>query len=203
MEESPLRDQLLRIEAEEDLAIRALLLAALVSECFRKIGCQPVIVGGSAIEFYTEGAYMSGDIDICWIGIRKPTPVERADVMARQLGAEGGSRSWKVAGLFVDLLGELESRSNTGFAKLETPAGEVLLTPLEELLTERVFAARAWTGPNLQNEVCAKILMTTVLSGKLKANWNEIERVAALPDYDCLAEVRNMRQEVMQRITSS
>ena len=51
------------IRAENDLNSKALLLAGLVSELFRQRGFEPVVVGGSAIEFYTDGAYMSGDTD--------------------------------------------------------------------------------------------------------------------------------------------
>lgn len=51
------------IESETDASARALLLAALVSEEFRARDFEPVIVGGSAIEFYTDGAYMSGDVE--------------------------------------------------------------------------------------------------------------------------------------------
>ena len=52
------------VQTETDLNAKALLLAGLVSELFREKGFEPVVVGGSAIEFYTDGAYMSGDTDI-------------------------------------------------------------------------------------------------------------------------------------------
>ncbi len=54
------------VREESDLNSKSLLLAGLVSELFRERGFEPVVVGGSAIEFYTDGAYMSGDTDICW-----------------------------------------------------------------------------------------------------------------------------------------
>lgn len=53
------------VRQEPDLNATALLLAGLISELFRERGFEPVVVGGSAIEFYTDGAYMSGDTDIC------------------------------------------------------------------------------------------------------------------------------------------
>ena len=53
------------VREETDLNSKSLLLAGLVSELFRERGFEPVVVGGSAIEFYTDGAYMSGDTDIC------------------------------------------------------------------------------------------------------------------------------------------
>ncbi|TLD72794.1 hypothetical protein FEM03_01610 [Phragmitibacter flavus] len=187
------------LEKGDPLA-RALLLAALVSERFRLKGYEPVVVGGSAIEFYTDGAYMSGDIDICWAGGKKPTPVERADVMSRQLGATGGSRSWKVGKMFVDLLGELESQAEEKMTMLETPQGSILLPPVEELLVERVFSARMWTPPNETDERCPRTLMAALLSGELQGDWKLVENLAMLSDYDCLEQVREMMDDVMREL---
>ena len=53
------------ITAEADPTLRHLKLASLASAIFRERGIELVVVGGSAIEFYTEGAYASGDIDLC------------------------------------------------------------------------------------------------------------------------------------------
>ena len=64
--------QLREIEAGQDLARKALQLAMLVATVFRERGYEMVVVGGSAIEFYTDGAYMSGDIDLCFW--QKPRP---------------------------------------------------------------------------------------------------------------------------------
>jgi hypothetical protein len=65
------------IRQETDLNAKALLMAGLVSELFRERGFEPVVVGGSAIEFYTDGAYMSGDTDICWTGWPQPDEEQR------------------------------------------------------------------------------------------------------------------------------
>ena len=51
------------IEATDDLLARAMKLAGLVTTLFAARGFPLVVVGGSAVEFYTEGGYMSGDID--------------------------------------------------------------------------------------------------------------------------------------------
>lgn len=77
-----IQSALQHIEQEADPNLKSLLLAALISEEFRAAGFEPVVVGGSAIEFYTDGAYMSGDTDICWKGAKVPTPVEKAAVLA-------------------------------------------------------------------------------------------------------------------------
>jgi hypothetical protein len=119
------------VREETDLNSKSLLLAGLVSELFRERGFEPVVVGGSAIEFYTDGAYMSGDTDICWTGWPQPTNEERAEIMRQLPGikSHGGSKSWGIEGLWIDLLGEIDYRSNKDFVVLETQVGEVTLKP--------------------------------------------------------------------------
>ena len=49
---------------------------------------EPVVVGGSAIEFYTDGAYMSGDTDICWTGWPQPDNDQRREIMLQIPGVK-------------------------------------------------------------------------------------------------------------------
>ncbi|HYF37269.1 MAG TPA: hypothetical protein VD994_18350, partial [Prosthecobacter sp.] len=196
MDSQQINAALRTIDSEEDLNLRALLLAALVSELFREHGFEPVIVGGSAIEFYTDGAYMSGDTDICWAGIRLPTPEERGEIMNQIPGIQRkGTRSWLIKGLWVDLLGELESYGNGSPSVMETPTGEVVLLTVEELLAERVFAARRWTGFNEEDDECAKKLLACILRGQVPCDWDEARRIAALPAYRCTEELEAVRKE--------
>ena len=58
-------------------------------------------------EFYTEGAYVSGDLDMCVISSSTELTVRlRQEIMA-PFGATGGPRSWQVGGIFIDVLGTL------------------------------------------------------------------------------------------------
>jgi len=91
-------DVLEEIEQTQDLLERALKLAAVVTGLFADEGWKLVVVGGSAIEFYTEGAYMSGDIDLCRL-TPKPIPFRKTQEIMGRLRAKGGPRSWQVAGL--------------------------------------------------------------------------------------------------------
>ena len=79
------------IEATPDLLERALKLAGLVTRLFREAGWDLVVVGGSAVEFFTEGSYMSGDIDLCRRTL-VPIPLRRAQDLMGQIGATGGPR---------------------------------------------------------------------------------------------------------------
>ena len=51
-----------------------------------------MVVGGSAIEFLTEGAYASGDLDMCHTTTLTLPIRERQEVMGL-LRAEGGPRN--------------------------------------------------------------------------------------------------------------
>ena len=189
------------VREETDLNSKSLLLAGLVSELFRERGFEPVVVGGSAIEFYTDGAYMSGDTDICWTGWPQPNNEERGEIMRQLPGikSHGGSKSWGIEGLWIDLLGEIDYVAEKAFAKFITPNGNVLLIPIEDALVGRVYAARKWgSGYNEEDDLCAKKLMTTVLtkSETVPFDWQEAYRVAASPKYRCTDEFNAVRAEV-------
>jgi hypothetical protein len=85
------------ITADTDPTLKHLKLASLVSAIFRERGVELVVVGGSAIEFYTDGAYVSGDLDLCLVSPARLDIRTRQELMGR-LGARGGPRNWQVAG---------------------------------------------------------------------------------------------------------
>jgi hypothetical protein len=195
------------VRGETDLNSKSLLLAGLVSELFRERGFEPVVVGGSAIEFYTDGAYMSGDTDICWTGWPQPNNEERTEIMRQLPGIKThGGRSWVIEGLWIDLLGEIDYVAEKAFAKFITPNGSVLIIPVEDALVGRVYAARKWVnGYNESDDLCAKKLMTTVLtkSETVPFDWQEAYRVAASPKYSCTDELKAVRAEVEAELENS
>jgi len=194
------RIRLDRILRESDPVARQLLLAALVSELFRERGFETVVVGGSAIEFYTEGAYVSGDIDLTFDSPELPSPRERADVMAGLLGATGDTRTWKVGGCYLDLLGRVEAFATDSFRTLATPEGRVVLQPIEDLLAERVFVARGTGTPNGEAESCARKLIAFALTNPDSVDWSKAEEIADSSAYRCGDELRALRDEVEREI---
>ena len=149
---------------------------------------------GDAVEVYTEGAYMSGDIDLCRSTLAPISLRKAQDIMA-QLGATGGPRSWKVAGLFVDLLGLLENEARTPLRTVQTPYGPVSLMPVELALVERVLPAY-YPRPDAEARDVARKLMAACLSGVMPVDWNEVARLAALPAFDIARELDELRREV-------
>lgn len=193
--------ELVTIEQTSDLLDKAMRLAALVSRIFSEAGWELVVVGGSAVEFYTEGAYMSGDIDLCRRGL-VPIPLRKAQDLMGQLNATGGPRTWKVAGLFVDILGTLENEATTPYRVMNTPCGPVKIMPVELAVVERTLLAYY---PKLEagaREV-AKKLIAVCLSGKTPVDWDEIDRLAALPSFNIQRELNQLREDVGRGIKAN
>ena len=178
------------IEATDDLLARAMKLAGLVTTLFAARGFPLVVVGGSAVEFYTEGGYMSGDIDFCRRTLKGPSPRTIEEVMSL-LGGRGMGRSWQVCGLFVDLLGIIECESSKGYTELETAYGKIKLIPPELALVERVLYARE----NAECVASARQMMVVALNDSA-FDWLEAERLAALPDFDVSEELKRLKAEV-------
>ena len=182
------------IANEDDPTLKQLQLASLVSAVFRERGIELVVVGGSAIEFYTDGAYVSGDLDLCVaVSSRVLTVRLRQEIMS-QLHATGGPRSWQVGGLFVDVLAGFENLAQTPVRRLNGPCGEVLIAPVEELLVERVLIS-TYPGDYPPALDCAKKLLAAGLLGEVEMNWIEVKRLAGSSAYANWNELKDLVNE--------
>jgi hypothetical protein len=186
------------IEATPDLLERALKLSGLVTRLFRDAGWDLVVVGGSAVEFYTEGAYMSGDIDLCRRN-PAPIPLRLAQDLMGKLGATGGPRSWKVAGLFVDLLGLLENEATVPCRTIGTPYGAVSVIPAELAVVERALLA-FYPRPDPEARTVAKKMLAVCVSGDTPVDWDEIRRLAGLPSFNISGELDRLKREVEREL---
>lgn len=186
------------IAKEIDPTLKHLKLASLVSAVFRERGVELVVVGGSAIEFYTEGGYVSGDVDLCVLPPGRLDPRTRQELMGR-VGGVGGPRNWQVAGQYVDLLGPVETLAQTPFRQLQAPYGLVRLISPEDLLVERVLTA-VYPQRYEPAEWCARKLATVALAGHLEMDWQEVRRLAARPEYGILPEVEQLVTEVAREL---
>ena len=181
MDASKIKSALADITAEQDPTIKSLKMASLCSALWLERGVELVVVGGSAIEILTEGAYASGDLDMCHIN-KATLPIrERQEIMGL-LGAKGGPRSWQVAGMFVDMLGPAESFARTPYRRVQGPFGEVQVMKAEDLLVERVLIS-VYPGENLTARDCARELAVVALAGAVPMNWDEVLRVAMTCDW--------------------
>jgi|SRR5580704_17319336 hypothetical protein len=110
MDATKIKSALADITAEQDPTLKSLKMASLCTALWAEYGVELVVVGGSAIEILTEGAYASGDLDMCHAN-KATLPIRQRQEIMGLLGAKGGPRNWQVAGMFVDVLGKTQSFS--------------------------------------------------------------------------------------------
>jgi len=189
-----------KLEQTDDLLEKGLMLAGLVTSLFKEAGWDLVVVGGSAVEFYTEGAYMSGDIDVCRNNLR-PIPLRLAQDLMVRLNATGGPRSWLVAGMYVDLLGLLENEATTPCREMTTPYGTIQIVPAELAIVERVLLAFYPDEDSNARDV-AKKMLAVCLTGQTAVDWSEVDRLAALPAYRVISELDELKCEVRRELGS-
>lgn len=198
MKPQKIKAALADITAEQDPTLKSAKLASLCSALWAERGVQLVVVGGSAIELLTEGAYASGDLDVCHANKAVLSVAERREVMAL-LGAKGGPRNWQIGGMYFDLLGPAESFARTPFRRVEAPYGSILVMKPEDLLVERVLMT-FYLGESPAARDCAKKLISVILTKGLTVDWNEVRRVANLPEYRNLAECVKLVKEVADEL---
>jgi hypothetical protein len=69
----------------------------------------------------------------------------------------------------------------------------------EDLLVERVFMSY-YDGGNEAARKCAKILAIGALGGAINMDWNEVLRVANLPEYRNVNECKTLVREVANEL---
>ena len=133
-------------------------------------GREAVLVGGALVEFYTDGAYVTGDIDL--IGDR--------DSILPLLVAAGFDRQGRVffqddLELVVDIAGR-SLRRGESVQYIEFEGYRVPSVTLEDAIVDRLLAAKFWQSRTDWEQ--AVLLFTAhrnsvdraVLTGKVRAN---------------------------------
>ena len=105
-------------------------------------GIVPVIVGGSAVEFYTRDWYSTSDIDLA-IDKSRRDGFEKA--MAG-FGFRKEGRMWirEELGLYIEIPADISDISMENLTKIETPNGNAYIIGIEELICDRIQAAEHW-----------------------------------------------------------
>lgn len=215
MEQTEITALLDQIEAltGKDKVLRHLLLSALISKLFAERNVGVVVVGGSAMEFYTEGRYMSRDIDFACRNLSFP---DCSYEVMRSIGATPygikpdsrpplGHRTYVLDRfeVTVDLCGHLEMsksamRAGIDCRTLETPMGPVCIFPPEELIADRlVSATQPKTDPD-RLKVAALLIhfyRNGLLADDAPGKWDLVEKICNDPDYDVLAVLRRITGE--------
>lgn len=164
-------DEIARLRQTEDRLRRNLLFVAMLN---RKLGnpqvsLRPIVVGGSAVEFYTTGGYMSADVDLIMLH------PEDADAVLASSGFVRTGRYWSLpdTDLLVEFPGQTLTNAPLAYERTtEVSLGDGLVATIigiEDILIGRLYAAvsegrendRRW-ALNMAVLHCDRIVWTDV-----------------------------------------
>jgi hypothetical protein len=171
------------LASEPDRLRRRLVALGALTACLEPARIEPILVGGCALELYTQGGYSTGDVDLA-------LPVSpKVDAAFADLGFEKSGRYWVRREL--DLL--FEAPAPAGLPGETAPRTElsidglrVVILGVEDLLLDRLRAwvhwkseeDRRWAGRLVS--LYRSRLDWTYLRGKVEWDKGEREALATL-----------------------
>jgi predicted nucleotidyltransferase len=158
MTEDPIRTQ-----ARTDLsALRSLAnplevqirTAAVIARVLDRLGHSVVVVGGSAVSFYTGGAYLSRDVDLV-----TSASARQLDELLTALGFERRNGAWVHAqtDVIVDFPTPPLAGDPQRVTRVDTDNGPVGVIGVEDLLIDRLSAVVHWKDTEAR-EWCISML---------------------------------------------
>jgi hypothetical protein len=153
-------------------------------------GQEPVLVGGAAVELYTCGAYVTGDLD--FVG-SVPSGVARALVAA---GFERRGRHWlhEAGEVFLEFPGSALQAGEVA-VRLSVGGCEVVVISAEDALADRLAAWKHWESA--VDGVNAWLLFSAQRNALDRRRLRR--RVAALGAEDAWAELVALARRVRTR----
>ncbi|HLF07205.1 MAG TPA: hypothetical protein VI893_08560 [Thermoplasmata archaeon] len=128
------------LDEQAAIADRRLMFSALLARESGLSGSDFIVVGGSAIEIYTRGAYVSGDIDLI---AKDEKSVHR---VLQRWGFERPGRLWirQDWGIAVDVVRSWYRGDVSRTREVTTKYGNIRLAAVEDLLVTRLAAFKHW-----------------------------------------------------------
>jgi hypothetical protein len=179
---------LAKIGAAESPLARQMLMTGLITRVLEEKGKPaPILVGGLALSYYTRDVYFTADIDLAY------ADREALDEALRDLGFEPRGRYW----IHVDLDMAVEAPASD-LAGEDSPRETVeldhglhcVVVGLEDLIIDRMNACKHW-----KSTVDCEMTELLVSRYAKEIDWNYLEKKAACPENDTLAELRVLREK--------
>lgn len=166
-----LRTELKKAAEIKDFPERHIRIVLVITKALEDISVYPVLVGGGAVEFYTMGAYTTGDIDLV-----APSGEDISNRL-RLLGFQRIGKNWVngEVGIFL----EFPSSSlgvDEEYNEIDIGGGRIRIVSIEDLIVDRLNAFKWWgstvDGVNALLLLNSRILNVDMdlLEAKVKTN---------------------------------
>jgi predicted nucleotidyltransferase len=133
-------DELKKIASIENLVDKKAYFMSLLTRETEKRNTRPIVVGGSAVDFYTEGIFPSYDIDL--IGSRKII----GEILENTFGFKRSGRHWidEQLGIFIEVPGDHLAGSKDKITTITINDLKVYVIGIEDLIIDRMAACSEW-----------------------------------------------------------
>jgi len=133
-------EEMEKIASIENLVDKKAYFMSLLTREAEKRNTRPVVVGGSAVDFYTEGIFPSYDIDL--IGSRKII----GGILENTFGFKRSGRHWidERSGIFVEVPGDHLAGSQDKITTISIDGLKVYVIGIEDLIIDRMAACSEW-----------------------------------------------------------
>lgn len=163
-------------------------VASVIAEALRSVGQDPILVGGAAVEFYTQGEYSTADIDMVTFG--GPKVVQ----MMSELGFERKGKDFvhPTLDLYVEFPGEsLGPTQKYDIVQLDQRSLKVIST--EDLIIDRLCSYKFWKSAIDGLNAMMLLEQADIDTGRLldRAKEEDVE--------DALQAVKEIRELVIRQ----
>ena len=136
-------DRIQKIKKLKNRLDKVMYFVAVLTDALKKHGIKPVLVGGGALEFYTQGSYMTADIDLVIEGR------EQAKRVLEEMGFQHalGERYWynEELELSVEIPGDRLAGSMGHIVAVDVGDGLTgYVIGVEDLIIDRLTAYKYW-----------------------------------------------------------
>ncbi|MDP6157125.1 MAG: hypothetical protein QGH39_08905 [Candidatus Thermoplasmatota archaeon] len=135
-------DPLARANSIERGFQRTIYVMSILTPEFEKSGIIPVIIGGSAVEFYTRDWYATGDIDLA-IDKTRGSGIE---AIMDGFRFKRSGRMWirDDLSLYVEFPGDVDDLDRERLMRVDSDRGHAYFIGLEDIIFDRIEAAEHW-----------------------------------------------------------
>lgn len=182
------RKDLAKVAKIKELAERSIRIAAILAEALKKINQDPILVGGAAVEFYTQGGYATSDIDLVAPG--GPALIE----VMKGLGFEKLGKDFvhQDFNIYVEFPGSA-LKPNERIQKIKVDSTFLSIISLEDLIVDRLYSFKFW-----QSGIDGYNAMLLFESGPLDEE-HLLNRVREEEVGDAFQAVKEIREEVIRK----
>lgn len=165
------KDPFIEAKAKERGFERMVYVMSLITPRLEEKGVKCVVVGGSAVEFYTRDWYATGDIDLAVTKDKRKI----IDEAMKELGFSSEGRMWvrEDLNLYIETPGDIRTIDMDKTTRIETDAGYTYIIGLEDIILDRISAALHWKSESDKEQA---IRMASIYFDKI--DWDYIRKLS-------------------------